>query len=43
MKLFFKVRYVAVIAVIAALAGALLLFLIGGFHTFEAFAIALGG
>lgn len=42
MRLFFRVRYVAVIAVIAALAGALLLFLIGGFHTLEAFAIASG-
>lgn len=42
MRLFFQVRYVAVIAVLASLAGALLLFLIGGFHTFEAFLIALG-
>ena len=41
-SLFFQVRYMAIIAVIAALAGALLLFLIGGFHTFEAFKFALG-
>jgi uncharacterized membrane protein YqhA len=42
MRLFFQVRYVSIIAVIAALAGALLLFLIGGFHTYEAFRFALG-
>ena len=41
-SLFFQVRYMAIIAVLAALAGALLLFLIGGFHTFEAFKFALG-
>jgi uncharacterized membrane protein YqhA len=42
MRLFFQVRYVSIIAVIAALAGALLLFLIGGFHTYEALRFALG-
>ena len=42
MRLFFQVCYVSIIAVIAALAGALLLFLIGGFHTYEAFRFALG-
>ncbi len=42
MRYFFQLRYMAVIAAIAALAGALLLFLIGGFHTFEAFKFALG-
>lgn len=41
-RLFFQVRYMTIIAVIAALAGAFLLFLIGGFHTFEAFIFALG-
>ena len=42
-RLFFRVRYMAVIAVVSALAGSLLLFLIGGYHTYEAFVAALGG
>lgn len=42
MRHFFHLRYMAVIAAIAALAGALLLFLIGGSHTFEAFKFAFG-
>ena len=42
-RLFFRVRYMAVIAVVSALAGSLLLFLIGGYHTFEAFGAALDG
>jgi uncharacterized membrane protein YqhA len=42
LRLFFQVRHVAVIAVIASLASALLLFLIGGYHTVEAFLFALG-
>jgi len=41
MRFFFQIRYMAVIAVISALAGALLLFLIGGFRTVEAFSIML--
>lgn len=41
MRFFFQIRYMAVIAVISALAGALLLFLIGGFRTVEAFSIIL--
>ncbi|MCO5199809.1 MAG: YqhA family protein [Anaerolineae bacterium] len=42
LRLFFQVRYVAVVAVLASLAGALLLFIIGGIHTVEAFLYALG-
>ncbi len=42
MRYFFQLRYMAVIAVIAALAGAFLLFLIGGFQTVEAFKFGLG-
>lgn len=42
MRLFFQIRYMAIIAVVASLAGAFLLFLIGGFHTIEAFGMALG-
>ncbi len=42
MRFFFQVRYMTIIAVIAALAGAFLLFLIGGFHTYEAFIFSLG-
>jgi uncharacterized membrane protein YqhA len=41
-RLFFQVGHMTVSAVIAALAGAFLLFLIGGLHTFEAFRYALG-
>jgi len=41
MHLFFQVRYVAVIAVVSALAGALLLYFIGGIHTDEAIKFAL--
>lgn len=42
MRLFFQIRHMAIIAVIAALAGALLLFLVGGWRTVEAFLIVLG-
>ena len=42
MTLFFRIRYMAIIAVVSALAGALLLFLVGGFRTIEAFLIMLG-
>jgi len=42
MKLFFRIRYMVIIAVVHALGGALLLFLVGGFRTIEAFLIVLG-
>lgn len=42
MRFFFQIRYMAIIAVISALVGALLLFLVGGWRTVEAFLIVLG-
>ena len=42
MRFFFRIRYMAVVAVVSSLAGALLLFLIGGMRTVEAFMLILG-
>jgi uncharacterized membrane protein YqhA len=42
LKVFFRIRYMVVVAVIAALMGALLLLLIGGWHVIEAFLVIMG-
>ena len=42
LKAFFSIRYMTVLVVIATLLGSLLLFLLGGLNTLQAFALFLG-
>ncbi|MGD9146799.1 MAG: YqhA family protein [Anaerolineae bacterium] len=42
LQAFFRIRYMVVLAVVAALLGALLLILLGGWHTIEGFLLFVG-
>ena len=42
LRVFFRIRYMVVLAVVAALLGALLLILLGGWHTIEGFLLFVG-